>query len=209
MSEGQKQNDEAGVVDDKGVSLEEFNKMKESLDALEAEKENYKKLAQGQDKKNSDLFKQIEDLQKEIKKKEESKMSVEEQILSLQNELKRRDEDAARKEKEAFVLKEIASNGLDPVMDFDFVYKGQDNDEIAELIKTRVEYLNNRDAGIKVKDANGKVPPKGDMVQQDKLDGKSKMELSQMINENPEMSEADKKAILDRITYLSIQENKR
>ena len=204
MSEEQVQTNEVEIVEDTGISLEEFNSLKANLEKLEAEKENYKKLAQGQDKKNSELFKRVEELQKEVEKKEKSKMSVEEQIQSLQNELKRRDEEQIRKDKEALVLREIASNGLDPEMDFDFIFRGEDAEEIQERIQARTQYYDRIKSEALQSMANGSIPKSGKSKPIDKLEGKTLDELL-VISSDPDLSSEDRQRVLKMISEEQIK----
>lgn len=203
MSEEQVQteNQDESVIetdDGKYVSLKAFEELKKNLETVLEEKEKVQKVAQGQDKKNTELFSKISELEKEIQNRDEKKKSVEEQILDLQNELKQRDENQKLRDRESLVLKEIANNKLDPEMDYDYVWKAQTNEEIAERAKARVEYYEKIKSETIQSIANGSVPPKGDTQTVGKYDKMSDMELSKLSLDRPELSEEIAKIIQER-----------
>jgi len=184
VSEGQPQ---------ESVNFDEILKQKDS------EIDNLKKIAQGQDKKNSELFKKIESLEKIINEKDNSKKTVEQQLQEMQQLITERDAREKQKEKEAIVHKIIAENKLDPTFDFDFLYKFETEEAIKENAQKRAEYYNKiKEDGFRER-VSGSEPTRGERIDSNNLKDKSFFELNKIVKNDPKMEEAVLKEI-DRRT---------
>lgn len=160
------------------------------LKEKDAEIENLKKMAQGQDKKNSQLFQEINDLKKVISEKDQTKKTVEQQFEELRQQFAEREAREKQKEKESLVNRIIAKNKLDPEFDFDFLFKYETEEMIEEKAALRAEYYKNlKEDGFKER-VKGTPPVKGESVDSNALQDKTFFELNQLVKKNPQMEEA-------------------
>lgn len=167
------------------------------LEEKQNEIENLKKIAQGQDKKNSELFKEIESLKNVLNEKEQTKKTVEQQIEELTKQLQERDQREKLNEKKAMVHKVIAENKLDPEFDFDALFKFETEDLIKEKAQQRAEYYKKlKEDGFKER-ATGSIPKKGDAVAKD-LSEMSLDELNRLAIEKPELKAQIIEAVKNR-----------
>jgi hypothetical protein len=193
MSEENKdiQAQEVNEGQDEQVDAQELLKQKDS------EIENLKKIAQGQDKKNSELFKKIGDLEKIISEKDTSKKTVEERLQEMQSQLEEREKRERAKEKESVVNRIIAEHKLDPEFDFDFLHKFETEDAIKENATKLAEYKKKlKDDGFKER-AGGSIPIKGVTVEKD-LSEMTYEELNKLASEKKEMMPAIEEAIKNK-----------
>jgi hypothetical protein len=144
------------------LTVEEVEKKyQEQIQGLTSELEQTKKIAQGQDKKNSELFEEIERLKKTVGEKEEVKKSIEDKFNDLVEQLAERDKLAAKNEKKAIVNRIIAENGLDPEYDFDYLFKFETEESISQkAVERKEKYLKLKEDGFKER-AKGSVPNAG------------------------------------------------
>jgi len=173
------------VVESGGESQEDVDYKKVVAEQQELI-EQLKKINAGNDKKVTELFKEIDTMKKVVSEKDDSKKTVEQQLQEMQNQLAQRDAREKAREKEALVHKIIAKNKLDPEFDFDFLHKFETPEAIEENALKRVEYYKKiKEDGFKEK-AHGTVPRGGVSAGVD-LTQMSLEDLNKMAIEKPEM----------------------
>ena len=158
---------------------------KEEYEKLKKLTEDQGNMIKGLDRKVTQLQKEKEETQKIISEKDQVKKTVEQQIQELQQELQKRDIAEKAKAKESIVNRIIAENKLDPVFDFDFLYKFETEEMIREKAKEKADYNNKLKESGFLERAQGTVPKKGISATTD-LTTLSLDELQELYREKPE-----------------------
>ena len=173
MSEEQIQTEEKQVE----VDSEE----KISIEQLQKELEDVKSILKGQDRKNTELQKEKEELKKILETKEKENKSVEERIADIERQYRediaKRDAERKLESKKSLVLKEIASNGLNPDIDFDYVFNAETEEGIQERARKLAEHYENIKAKDRLERTGSNVPARGNTVAVDKFSKMNDEEL--------------------------------